>query len=272
MGLFDDYCNKILLEANHALDFLLNPANRLRSWKEVKEDFLADGGEILGEGAFAQVFSHPKWNYVLKIFPNDDCYLRFIRYVMKNPKSYFPKIIGAPQRIYPQFIRNLDWDHVYIVRLEKLEKIEGSDRNVLRDILKIARNMAFDNKALAKVSNPNEEATINSELRKMESEIAAIIRDDPSKKEFINTVVAFAGKRNPLFDDCIADLHVGNVMRNALGEWIITDPFAERFTNMQNREERIQNKYNLAVNTDKVTIPAGKVTPAQRSKFTIKTT
>lgn len=269
MNLFDNYYNKILLEANHALDFLLNPANRNLSWKEVKANFLADGGDMLGEGAFAQVFSHPKWNYVLKIFPNDDCYLRFIRYVMKNPRDCFPKIIGAPQRIYPQFIRRLDWDHVYIVRLEKLEPLWGGDRNKMRDILQLAKDIAYFNKALVTVSDPNEETSLNENLRDSKRDIADLIQDDPSKKEFIETVLELSGKQNPIFSNCVADLHIGNVMRNASGAWIITDPFAERFTNIQNREERIRDKYNLALTSDKINVPAGKVTRAQRKHFTV---
>src|SRR5687768_5321972 len=98
--------HQLCLEAQHAMDFLVNPKNKDKTMQEVLDEFEASGGESLGSGSFGDVFAHPNWNYVIKIFTDDDCYLRFIRYISKNPNKIFPRVVGSVQRVVPFYKRS----------------------------------------------------------------------------------------------------------------------------------------------------------------------
>jgi hypothetical protein len=81
---------------NNVLDFLLNPEHRNKTWKELMGEFTASGGKLIGTGKHGEVFSHPRWNYVVKMF-NDPFYLRFVRFTYRYPHKSFPKFFGAAQ-------------------------------------------------------------------------------------------------------------------------------------------------------------------------------
>lgn len=117
---------------NNVLDFLLNPKYRDKSWQELMRDFQASGGQFLGSGQFGSVFSHPKWNYVVKLF-NDPYYLRFVRLAVKIPHPSFPKFFGTAQKIVPFYKRGLKDATQYIVRMEKLQPV--ADHAMLDEIV-----------------------------------------------------------------------------------------------------------------------------------------
>ena len=99
-------------------DFLLNQDYSDKTFSQLLHDFEQSGGKMIGVGKYGQVFQHPNWNYVLKTFHDDTCYLKFCRFVYKNPHPSFPKFYGLPKKIIPQFKRTRPI--LYYVRIEKL--------------------------------------------------------------------------------------------------------------------------------------------------------
>lgn len=117
---------------NNVLDFLLNPKNRTKTWQELMHEFQASGGQFLGSGQFGRVFSHPRWNYVVKMF-NDPYYLRFVRLAVKIPHPSFPKFMGTAQKIIPFYRRSMSEATSYIVRMEKLQPV--TDHTMMDEII-----------------------------------------------------------------------------------------------------------------------------------------
>ena len=113
-------------------DFLLNPAHRNKTWSELFKEFEKSGGKFLSSGTYGQVFEHPNWPYVLKMF-EDSHYLKFARFAYRHPHIGFPKFFGMPQKIIPFYRRSKSRAIVYIARVEKLQEIQ--DRVMLKEIL-----------------------------------------------------------------------------------------------------------------------------------------
>lgn len=107
-------------------DLFLNPNFKNKSLDEILDDFSKSGGKVIGIGSCGTVLYHPSWKYVIKIF-NDEFYLRFARFVYKNPHPSFPKIYGPPQRIVPFYKRMNSSETVYIARIELLHPIEDQE-------------------------------------------------------------------------------------------------------------------------------------------------
>jgi hypothetical protein len=75
------------------------------------------GWHPIGSGYYAQVFENPSKPYVLKIFVNDDFYLKYLRIIKANKNNpHVPRIFGNPVKITPT---------VSAVRLEKLIPLTG---------------------------------------------------------------------------------------------------------------------------------------------------
>lgn len=117
---------------NNVLEFLLNPKYREKSWQDLMRDFQASGGQFLGSGQFGSVFSHPKWQYVVKLF-NDPYYLKFVRLAVRTPHPSFPKFFGTAQKIIPFYKRSLKDATQYVVRVEKLQSV--TDDVMIREIV-----------------------------------------------------------------------------------------------------------------------------------------
>ena len=60
--------------------------------EEYEENLEAKGYDLIDEGSFGIVFSHPTKDTVLKVFANDAPYLAFIKRVHKMNNPYFPEI------------------------------------------------------------------------------------------------------------------------------------------------------------------------------------
>jgi len=75
----------------------------------------AKGFRSIGSGASADVYTHPNFAYVLKVFDQDSCYNNFCYMVSQNQANpHFPKFRGQPMRIY---------DEIYAVRIERLSAL-----------------------------------------------------------------------------------------------------------------------------------------------------
>lgn len=94
------------------------------SFRNVLRDFESAGGQI-DSGRHGTVLSHPKWSYVFKTFPDDQYYLRFVRWAKRNQQlSALPRILGGPWRMVPFYARPANGPaKVYVVKLERLHPI-----------------------------------------------------------------------------------------------------------------------------------------------------
>jgi hypothetical protein len=113
-----------ILEEKHDTirEFLLNPEFSEKDLTALVDDFKVHGGSVLGNGAFGRTFYHPSWSHVLKIFPHDDCYIKFVRFAYRNHHPSFPRFYDLPRQIVPMFSR---YNHkkMYMVRVELLGDI-----------------------------------------------------------------------------------------------------------------------------------------------------
>lgn len=207
---FKKYFNIFLLEEKfkNVADLLMNPQNNDKSWYDLMKEFTQSGGQFLGEGAFAKVLYHPDWNYVIKIFPHDDCYLRFVRYAMRNPSPHYPKFYDKPRRIYPNFARNYDNERIYFVRTELLEPIDILE---FRDIETMHAYLGNKNKTIEGIREDQREYILN------------LIKKNPHLLPFVRAYDKMI--TDPEFGkECALDFKRGNIMKAKDGTYVITDP------------------------------------------------
>jgi hypothetical protein len=215
---YKEYFEHVYLEKfENALNFLLDPANKDRYLKDVEDDFYKQGGQLAGKGVESKVYIHSDWPYAIKVFPDDHCYLRFIRYTQHHPHPCFPKTFGSPQRIMPQYKRHYANEKVYMLRIEKLSPlVQGS---IIYESYKILRSAAMDyryykgnkieEESLENLKNDKRAALAFSAFRQLYQR-AGIAADDPD---------------NSRGGECRLDMHDGNIMvRPSDGNLIITDP------------------------------------------------
>jgi hypothetical protein len=220
---FKEYFN-LYLEAKtfaNANALLMDPANREKYFPEILDDFSEAGGEFLGAGAGGSVYTHPDWPYVLKVFPHDHCYLRFLRYVMKHQNDpCLPKIYGGVKKIRPQYKRHWSHQTVYVVRLEKLQFIEET------------ADFRFINMLLGGIIRPyntykREEniGGIASSRQEYENKLSQLKAKGKRAVMLWNTIKKIAALEVG-GEDCRWDIHAGNVMIRPLdGNYVLIDPY-----------------------------------------------
>lgn len=82
---------------------------------------MADNGwkKINEFGFFANVYQHPNYPYVAKVFVNDNSYLKYFNYIKQNQSNpHVPKVRGKAVRI---------GNNAYVVRMEPLERVSSTD-------------------------------------------------------------------------------------------------------------------------------------------------
>lgn len=245
---FQDYF-ELQLEARHALEFLTDPENE----GKYEYDVFANNPEVTrhGEGVFGKVISKPSWNYVLKIFSETDhCYIRFIRAASRSDNPLFPKVYGPPQRIIPNFNRNMSStkNYMYFVRLEKLYPIADELSNQLLD----GRFRDATEMHAASIAKGEPMPSAYQEV------LDRAYEKYPEIKPLFDALEQFHS--NPNWNGCRLDLHGYNVMRRQNGDLVITDPFASNDHPKQSsyRQDQEQKVAKLYRNTQNTSLPPGK--------------
>jgi hypothetical protein len=106
------------------------------TWPEIinhiKEHF---GIVLLGSGAYGQVFSHPSWNYVIKIYESDPGYDRFLKFCSSANSPHLPKVLRAPKVIH-QFHTRLPeaGSKLNVVKLEILQPLSSNFTALLSQV------------------------------------------------------------------------------------------------------------------------------------------
>lgn len=179
--------------------FLLNPNNKDKTWYDLLNDFMNNGGDFLGAGSFGQVLSHKNWNYALKIY-EDEFYTRFVRFANQNPSTAFPKFYGNPRKIKPIY---KDAKPVYIVMMEKLLPLDDKTTSII--IKNATRMMQYYYFPHAKWE---EEKKIEQDYPKLIPVFKALLK--------IHTTLLGA-----------LDVNENNFMRRPNGDVVIIDPLFE---------------------------------------------
>lgn len=229
---------------DNAASLLLNPKYANTTLDHIIKDFRVEGGTI-ENGSHGMVFAHPKWNYVLKIFANDDPYLGFVRYVIQHPASSFPKFYDKPRKIIPSYMRPRKNEFMYVVRMEKLEPITEQEFKDIDFYLYYAES-DFD-------KTPD-----NHVWRETKKIIDRLNSRHPSLKQFLkdyNTVLHHSKVKGAL------DWSQRNIMKRVNGDYVMTDPFWEGETPYQ-RADKLQKAemdyYGYDEPSTEPLIPGGK--------------
>ncbi len=184
---------------------------RERGLYDVINDFEKHGGSWAG-GRFGTVFVHPRWSFVYKIFSDDKCYLRFVRWAMRNPHPALPRFLTRPKAVVPFYRRHRRESEVYIVKLERLNEWKppaylGMDIGRWLDMMV---GMTADRL---------------EEYRKRWPEtydrIRYALKQHPELQGLIDGYRIILG--SPV--ECAPDIHAGNIMQRADKSLVFTDPF-----------------------------------------------
>ena len=209
-------------EFDNVFNFLLNPEHDNTEWYELLRKFESHGGKILGQGKHATVMEHPSWKYVLKVFAKDDPYLKFVRFVMKNPRSSYPIFYDKPRKFVPRFKRDFSQAYLYIVKTEKLYPIT---KEIFKDIeYYLYYSYDFLDDMIARYKDKD-----NYELMwvEMKNRMLDLEKKYPSLSKFkkdYNFLVTNSYE-DARFGEL--DLHYRNIMQRSNGELVIIDPFWE---------------------------------------------
>lgn len=211
----------------HALDFFNNPNNASKTFDEMETELRTQGGERLGSGALGVAYTHPNWNYVLKIFQFKDYnYIRYIRDVLRNPNPIFPKVIGTLQKVIPNFKRPANYETMYFVRLERLHHVSDINYQKYSDISGFDGRIRtiFDN---IKVNHYKFIPTCIEDLKEVEPKIYNDIIPACQKYPDFHAIVNFMiqAASNPKYIGAACDIHMDNILCRKNGELVLNDPF-----------------------------------------------
>ncbi len=202
-------------------DFLSNPVHNDKDRWEWMKDFESSGGQFLGQGSYGSVYSHPKWPYVVKTFTQDEPYVKFLRWSMKNPNKSFPKMYGKPTQVIPPYKRQTDKaDKFYAVRLEKLNPINDSDWQLFDKYkTQVARHFYYkDNQD---EFNRFYEAPTREDYNERAADVINMLPNNVLEAIYGYYLMSRANYHNEWGAE---DLHQRNVMQRDNGDIVLADP------------------------------------------------
>lgn len=190
----------------------------LQHFKQIEYVLAGYGFTKLGGGAYANVFAHPNFDYVLKVFHRLDYgYLTFLRYVMANQGNpALPRIIGQPKKLSTDTTdseyRNLrEW---YFVRIEQLTPLRMSENTQFFD------GMYTFIYTVVKSQKSSDDPTLNATPDQLKR-----VRAWESQYPYHATAIYDLGKMVAVSDDFSFDLHDENLMKRG-NQIVITDPLS----------------------------------------------
>lgn len=192
-------------------DLISNPDNNEKVIHQLLDDFKSNGGEILGNGKFATVLTHPSWKHVVKIFSDDIPYLKFVRFCLKNPRKSFPIFYDKPRRIIPNYKRHKSNVYLYVVRMEKLFPISIREY----DDIQFYTSYDVDHAKEIALQIPDTWEFIYNKLLKLQQNRPSF----PQFKLDLDFMLSHAHEIGSL------DFHSKNIMKRENGELVLSDPF-----------------------------------------------
>ena len=236
---FKPFFHKFLLEDfDNISKLLLSPENKHKTWNELMDEFEKEGGKLIGQGKYGKVLYHPAWKYVLKIFPKDDCYLRFVRWALAHPSSALPKFYDKPRKVIPYYSRQLKDETLYIVRTEELWPVTWDEYKDVDYILhggkyteeEYNKEVERTEKIWAEIQaidikngrNYNRDKSLNdSPIMGFYKRREEIIKKYPNMEELYKVYNDL--RLDKAMETCDLDLHRGNIMKRQNGELVFID-------------------------------------------------
>ena len=163
---------------------------------DIEAYFSQRGFKMEGEGSFGIVMSHPKLDYVIKIFDMSDAgYINFVKHAKASRSKHFPVFIGSPKKVSKRWAA---------IRMEKLNRFNDYD---------VAKSMSYLNNYIRLYH----EGRMSSQQVKdaMDS-----VKDDIPKSLML--AIFSLGKNQ---NERTADLRMDNIMQRDNGDIVITDPW-----------------------------------------------
>ena len=191
-------------------DLISDPSNNDKFLSEILREFEDAGGTVLGRGKHAVALYRPNWNHIVKLFFSDDSYLKFVRFVLKNPRPSFPKFLDKPRKIIPNFKRSPKERYLYVVRVEKLNPITKQEF----DDIKYYLYYGHTDFSVGTYKDSYAWVEIKKNIQRIESEYKDI-------KSFLSDYdFLMAGDI-----DATPDITHGNILKRSNGEFVLSDPF-----------------------------------------------
>ena len=171
-------------------------------------------------GGFADVITSPNWDYAYKIFQLDSAYTAYLKSCKNNQDNpHIPKIIKGPKQIHSFHKRShLALNHLYVVKLEKLEEINHDNENI--DIVEFVCDFAWEylyrSNSLDLMLDP-----FDSSSRTPDYTLEDIFKKYPTYplKPLLDTI-----KKINSYCRAELDLNPTNFMERKDGTIVITDP------------------------------------------------
>lgn len=105
------------------------------TWYEITQLLKRKGIKSVGSGRYGTVFTHPSWNYVVKVTTNDPSYLSFVDFVRKHPNKHYPLVLHKPLSLRAFHKRPASElkRHLEIVKIEKLQELSPNIANFVAE-------------------------------------------------------------------------------------------------------------------------------------------
>ena len=206
-------------------DLISDPSNNDRFLSEILRDFEASGGTVLGRGRYAVALTRSNWNHVVKLFFSDDSYLKFVRFVLKNPRPSFPKFLDKPRKIVPNFTRAPVERYLYVVRVEKLIPITKQEFEDIQYYIYYGHT----DFSVGSYKSSYTWVEIKKNIQRIESEYKGM-------KSFLSDYDSL------MVSDIDASLDItqANILKRSSGEFVLNDPFWAGETPYQTHDRLVQ--------------------------------
>lgn len=245
-------------------DLISDPSNNDKFLSDILKDFEKSGGTVLGRGRYAVALDRPNWNHVVKLFFSDDSYLKFVRFVLKNPRPSFPKFLDKPRKIVPNFTRAPEERYLYVVRVEKLTPITKQEFDDINYYLYYGHtdfSVGTYKTSYAWVETKKNIQRIENEYKDMKSFLSDY-----------DLLMASGIEATP-------DITQRNILKRSSGEFVLNDPFWEGETPYQTHDRLVaaeigydeyEEKPRKFIKGGEINVPKIKDRPKTDDKTSVK--
>lgn len=189
------------------------------------------GIKFIGGGRYGAVYTHPSWDYVVKVVDYDPEYMGFVDYVIKHPNKHYPKIVKRPVKLRAFWSRHPRDTNVVldVIKIEKLQPVQ--DQNILKFIVENLEN--FSTALYRKLHKPDLYKQYDMEVNPYgqtllpTGERKAVSKEDIFREYpwFESLCNAYIGIMQSV--EGSPDVHAKNFMQRADGTIVIIDPVWE---------------------------------------------
>lgn len=183
------------------------------TWDEFVRHLQQYGINVVGEGVYGQVFAHPSWTYVVKVFDSDSGYENFVSFAAKHQNlSCIPKIKRGMVKLHQFHRRSVEATGIKYLNIVKMERLEP----LPSDLKYLTNSIGLTHLVRAKSRGDTWEEIVN------DFHIEHLVNSYSNLEEVITTLQLY---NKEMGVDERFDLHSNNLMyRAATNSIVITDP------------------------------------------------